>query len=194
MDPEVVLRERADVRPVVGLSHGSVLRHRAGDAQKKVRVGVAGLAAVEREDAVVVEQRVVDDLLVRKIGAELERVLALADAQRVLHAEVVAAGVRPGDRGLAREESGDGQPRERRIPLKRESRVEVAERRRRPVDARAELTHVGPPELVDGRGVERPGVREVDVVLVPLEIAVHPRDVAGQGQRLRVRSRQIEVT
>ena len=76
MNPEVVLCERAEVGAVVGLSHGRILGHRPGHAQQEVRVRVAGLAAVEREDAVVVEQRVVDDLLVRKIGAELQRMLA----------------------------------------------------------------------------------------------------------------------
>ena len=114
MDAEIVLRERADVRAVVGLAHRRVLRHRRREPEEKVRVGVAGLAAVEREDAVVVEQRVVDDLLVREIGAQLERVLALADADRVLDAEIVAARVWSGNRRLAGEEAGDGEPRQRR--------------------------------------------------------------------------------
>ena len=125
MDPEIVLRERADVRAVVGLSHRRVLRHRRREAEQEVGVGVAGLAAVEGEDAVVVEQRVVDDRLVRDVAADLERVLALGDAQRILHADIVAAGVRSGDRRLAGEVAGDREPRQRRVALRRELRVQV---------------------------------------------------------------------
>ena len=193
MDSKVVLRERADVRPVVGLSHRRVLRHRGGEAQQEIGVGIAGLGAVEREDAVVVEQRVVNDLLVRDIAAQFERVLARGDAEGVLHAEVVASGVRSGDGGLTGEETGHRESRQRRVALNGELRIEVAERCRGSVHARAELAHVGPAELVDRRRAERPGVGEVDVVLVPFEIAVHPRDVAGEGQRLRIRAGQVEV-
>src|SRR6185436_8195359 len=107
-------------------------------AEQEVRVGVARLAAVEGEYPVVVEQGVVHDLLVRDLAPELERVLAAADAEGVAHGPVVAARVRPRDRGLAGEEPGDGEAREGGIALDLELGAEVAERRRGIVHAAAE--------------------------------------------------------
>ena len=78
MDPEIVLGEQAVVRPVVELSHWRVLCHRGGEPQQKVRVGIPSLAGVEEKDTVVVEQRVVNDLLVRNLPSYLERVVSSA--------------------------------------------------------------------------------------------------------------------
>ena len=115
------------------------------------------------------------------------------EADGILHAEIIAARIRPGDGGLAREEAGHGEPRQRRVALNGEFRVEVAERRRRLVDARAELADVGRAQLVDRPRAQRPGMGDVDVVLIPPEIPIDPRDVAGARQRLRVDTRQMEV-
>ena len=193
MDAEVVLRERADVGAIVGLPHRGVLRHGGGKPEQEVGVGVAGLAAVEGEDAVVVEQRVVNDLLVRDLAAELEGVVAAAHAQRVLHREVVAPGIGTGDGDLAGEVTGHGEARERRVALDRELRVEIAERRRGVIHAAAELPHVADAELVDHRRAQRPRVGDVEVVLLPLEVAIDPRDVARPRERLRIGAGQEEV-
>ena len=135
VDAEVVLREQAQVPSLVRLPDRRVLGHGAGQAQEEIGVGVAGLAPVEGEDPVVVEQRVVDDALVRHLGSELERVVAAGEAQHVPDTEVVAAGIGSRDRGLAREVPGDGEPGKRGIALDREVRVQVAERGGRVVDA-----------------------------------------------------------
>src|SRR5688572_33414848 len=116
-----------------------------------------------------------------------------AEAEAVPHREVVAARVRAGDRRLAREVPGDAEARESRIALDLEVRTEVAQRRGGVVHAAAELPHEREAELVDGGGADRPGIGEVDVVLAPLEVAVHPGDVPAERERLRVGARLVEV-
>ena len=119
--------------------------------------------------------------------------LARRDRDGVLDAEVVAAGVGPGDGCLSGEEAGHGEPRQRRIALDRELGVQIAERRGRVVDARAELPHVGSAQLIDHVRLHRPHVGRVHVVLRPPEVAIDPRNVAGPGQRLRIDAFQEEV-
>jgi hypothetical protein len=136
----------------------------------------------------------VHDLFVRQVRAELEGVLAAADADRILDPEIIAPGVRARDRGLAREVAGHGEAGEGRDrPEERELRAEVGEGRGGVVHAAAELPHVRDPELVDLGGAQSPGVRQIDVVLGPLEVTVDPRDVAGEREGLGVRALLIEV-
>ncbi len=94
MNAVIVLREGADVGAVIQLSNRRVLHHRRRQPEKEIGVGISGLAVVEHEHAVVVEQRVVHDLLVRDLATELERMISPRHAQAVFHREVVAAGVR----------------------------------------------------------------------------------------------------
>ena len=179
MNPEIILREHAEVGAAVDLADRRILAHGCRKSQKEIGVRIAGrarLAAVEGEEAVVVQQRVVDDLFVRDFAPELERVVSAAHAQAVLHREIVAAGIGACDRRLAGEEPGDGQARQRRVSLNRELRVQIAQRRRRPVDPGAELPRVREPHLVDHRRAQRPRVGHVEVVLRPREVAVDPRD------------------
>ena len=127
----VVLREQADVGAVVRLPHRRVLRHRRRQPEQEVGVGVARLAAVEREHAVVVEQRVVDDLLVRHFAAELERVIAADHAQAVFHREEVAAGVGAGNRVWPVKYPDTVMRGSVGSPWIWNVRIEIAERRRR---------------------------------------------------------------
>ena len=117
VDPEIVLCEDAEVRAAVDFPDRRVLRHRRRQPEQEVGVRVAGLARVEREHAVIVEQRVVNDVLVRHLSADLQRVVAARHRHAVFHREEIAAGIGAGDRRLSREVAGDGDARQRGIPL-----------------------------------------------------------------------------
>src|SRR5438874_481716 len=79
----------------------------------------------EREDAVVVEQGLLDILIERQLAAKLECVAALVPTQHVADGVEIRARHRPRNRLTQREVTADGELRERRRSLNLEFRTEI---------------------------------------------------------------------
>ena len=180
-DAVVVLHEHRAIPAVPQCVHRRVLRHRARDPDQEVRERVPGDAVVERPDAVVVEQRVLDRLVVRQLAAHLDRVRTLGPAQDIARRVKVAAGLRSADRIRQSEVTADCDLRQRLRALADERRAEIGERCRRIVQAAAEVPVEREPRLVDLVVAEHPGIADVQVVLRPGELLAGPGQVAGTG-------------
>ena len=125
VNAEIILHEERRV-PAIGVAcDGRVLRDRAGNADQEVRQRVPGRAIVECEDAVVVEQRLLNVLVERNLSAQLERVVALVPTEDVAYGIEVGAGLRAADRVCQGEEAADGDLRQRRCALDRERRTQI---------------------------------------------------------------------
>ena len=146
-----------------------------GNPSRKSAYAFPLLLALKCEHPVIVEQRVVDDVLVGPtFTADLQRVVAVPRSSRCSCGEVVAARIGAGNRRLSGEVSGNREAREVLDRLDLEVRINIAERRRRIVDARAVPPHVGEAQLIDLRGAQDPRVGDVQVLLFPGEVAIDP--------------------
>src|SRR5262245_47088551 len=100
MNLDIILDEQARVPAVVDLGDRRVLIkiHRQPEQEIGQRVArPERVAAVEAEDAVVVERRVLDHLFERSLAAEFEVVVPTRPTEDIAHLIQVAASYRPAD-------------------------------------------------------------------------------------------------
>ena len=112
MQSDIVLDKEAVIPGVIDLCDRRILIHAAWGSEDKVGQSILRLAAVERECAVVVQQRIVNHLFKRRLDTELQRVLAPRQVHHVTKTVVITARNRAADRIRGIEIAGDGDLRQ----------------------------------------------------------------------------------
>ena len=139
MNAEIILREERRV-PAIGVTgDGRVLRDRTGNTDQEIRQRVLGHAVIEGEDAVVIEQRLLDVLVERDLSPQLERVIALDPTENVACGVKVSACYRAADLFSQGKVSSDGDLRQIRRPLDHKCRTQIGKRDRGVVYAAAKI-------------------------------------------------------
>src|SRR5205807_7460126 len=169
-----------------------VLGNRTWNSNHKIRQRILGHAVIKSEDAVVVEQRLLNVFVERDFSAELQRVFPLIPTEHVADRIKVSACGRSTNRVCQSEETTYSDLRQGRRTLDRKCGTQVAERRRRQIQATAKISRASRPNLIDLGGADDPDIAGVDIMLSPIELLTGPRQVAASCFN-PVRARRLEV-